>query len=161
MKLIAIHHITCNERSYEKTVIWAPDDMPLHEVQTRVNAAKNAYLEKMRSIKLDPPNSASPYSRPDYDKHPTKTVNAVKAIWTKEREVYDAWEKDNAGKYYGLTWYLKEQGLTPFWDEDMVEVNCDWGHNHGIRKDTTPTNVDQWPTIREMHEAIDRVRDDY
>lgn len=160
-QLVKIRHVVCGEPTYGHTVIWVPDDMSMREVENKVRAAKVAYLERMQTLKLDPPNAASKYSSPEYKKYPNLTVKEVNKIHERERLAYDAWEETQKGKYNDFTTYLEAEGLTGFWEVDMFSVECNWGHNHGVRKGTDETPVDTWPSVKVMRDAIDEARSDY
>lgn len=133
MKLVKIEHWRCNEPLWgEETYVFAPDEWDEEEIERRLLAAQEAYLETVKAYKDAPrPNKATRFSQPRYSDYPDLTVEEVQQIHERERAEYKEWEEKQRAARRPFIQFLTEQGFVYPSTAADVEVTLDWGHRHG------------------------------
>lgn len=144
MKIARIQHHRCG--SYESsTLVWVPDDMLEEQLETLVEKARKDCLDAERSVKGE---TAPPYrtywdwqSRADKN----KTLTVLEAEYAAHKAIYDAWaaKRDAARKDFASRLKdLSDGQITRFFDGDFpLDVDCNWGHNHGVKVDYGETDL--------------------
>lgn len=145
MKLGIIKHERCCEPTYDKTLVWLPDEMTEDEFTAAVDAARAEYLAFAQAFKnAPPPNDYNGHMSIPYHKYPTLTVAQVEAEWDVKRAAWQTWdaERKKAKRSFGN--YIEGRaGIQRFWEYDAPFTrDCDWGHNHGIKLDYDETPFD-------------------
>jgi hypothetical protein len=134
MKLGIVEHYKCGERR-GRTLVWIPNEMSREEFVGGVRRAQAAYLAFVQAFRDEvAPNDYGGYGRPDYSKHPEKTVAEVEVEWEGKKKEWEAWNAQRQKAYRAFGEYLQEEGMKPVWDVEEgypyhLEVN--WGHRHG------------------------------
>lgn len=148
MQLIRVTHRRCGDHD-GNTFVIAPDDWSRAKAREAINKAQNAYLAAFDiAVKDNPaPNAWKPYGKPDYEKHPDKTVAEIKAEWDALEAEYKAWEAEQRETRKEFETFLKAEGFSLLWDDDVAhEFEIDWGHRHGTRLVYGEDVIDSMPT---------------
>lgn len=133
MQLIRVTHRRCGDFD-GNTFVLAPDEWSRTQAREAIYKAQAAYLDAIETAAKGnvPPNAWRPYGKPEYEKHPDKTVTEVKADWDALAAEYKAWEEKQRKTRKHFENYLKDEGFTLLWDEDAAhQFEVDWGHRHG------------------------------
>ena len=157
MKLARIEHYRCGEainwRGGEGyTYVWVPDDMTAEALYHFVNQAANAYLEAEQEFK----NTDVPYppgygaiispSTPD-----TMTVGELKAEYEAKAKAYKEYQALVAKSRRPFAFHLCQVSggaVQQFWEsrpDGFLKVELDWGHNHGVTVEHSPTVIGDYP----------------
>jgi hypothetical protein len=144
MKLVKVDHIRCAEWS-GSTYVWAPNEWDEEQIENAVRTARQDYLDALNLARENqqPPNDYR-YGPPPFAKYPDKKVSEVIEEWEAKKAEYSAWEKEQAKTKRSFMNFLALQGFT--WlgsnEDDVIEVDVDWGHMHGTRIDYGETESD-------------------
>jgi hypothetical protein len=158
MKLARIEHWKCGEPmswrgggSY--TYVWVPEEMTAEELDTLCEKAQQEYLETERVFK-----SLAPVSPPGYGVtiHPntpdTMTVGELRAKYAADAKAYKEHQEAVSKSRKPFAWYLGYKynalstGVLQFWQHKPdLEVKVDWGHNHGVTIEHSPTVLGDYP----------------
>ena len=144
MKLARLQHYRCG--SYDSsTLVWVPDSMTENELDALVHTAIQDSLDAENSVA----GLVAPKQTGYWDfinkADGAKTISQVKAEWQAEQDEYKAWaaKRDAARKSFAQ--WLKECSggkIELFYDvECPLEVDVNWGHNHGKRVDYGATEI--------------------
>jgi hypothetical protein len=167
MKLARIEHWRCGEPISWKggggyTYVWVADEMTAEELETLCGHARTSYLDAERAAK-----AATPVAPPGYGAQIMPGIPDDKTVGELRRE-YDALAKaykeyqetcDRARKPFGHWLQLHSNGTVKlFWNnEPALQVEIDWGHNHGVTIDHSPTKLQDYPFPQEHDENYDDV----
>lgn len=146
-KLIKIRHNRCQEWDCT-TYVVAPAAWSNEEISQRLWNAQDAYMEAVKTARAGrvPPNDWT-YGQPKYEDYPDKTVAEVKAEWDAKGEVHKAWSAEQAKTGQAFETFLTKAGFLGLYADDIaLELDCDWGHNHGVPLKYEETKTDTLPT---------------
>jgi hypothetical protein len=155
MKLARIEHYRCGEPISWKngsgyTYVWVPDDMSAEELDALCEAAQKSYLDTEAEFKkADPPyppgyGAAISAATPD-----TMTVGELRKEYEAAAEAYKVHQELRDKHRKPFAWHLKEVSggtVLQFWkNQPDLKVELDWGHNHGVTIEYSPTNIGDYP----------------
>jgi hypothetical protein len=155
VKLARIEHYRCDQPIGWKngtgyTYVWVPESWTNETLADYVNMARDSYLLAEHEFKKATPPMAPAWSGVDVSKYPdTMSVAEIKADIRKREEAYKAHrdKADLARKPFA--WHLKQVtggAALEFWEnKPTVTAKCDWGHNHSITLEHSPTQIGDFP----------------
>jgi hypothetical protein len=138
MKLAKIAHYRCD--SYENaSYVTIPEDMTAERLEELIGLASNKALEAERIAKKAAP--LYPDQRTLIQTMPKDTTIAqIEAELEKKKAEYVEWEKlknQSQRSFYSWLKEVSEGEVIAIHDRefDDFEVECHWGHNHGLSPD--------------------------
>lgn len=165
MKLVHVTHRRCMDYDCA-TFVLAPDEWSEDEIETRLLAAQGAYAVAVR-VALDGIEKVPYPSFPNVTNMPDDmTLAQVRAEHAEQKARYDAAEAKRREATKGFERFLVDAGFVSIWADEAnaVQVECDWGHNHGVRFDYYSVgNPDEkkMPTPAKLAAAIKHIDDTY
>lgn len=158
MKLARIDHYRCAQPAGKwglYTYVWIADDMTEDTLGALCETARKTYLDNEAEFKKAAPayypfTSNITLSQQELASYPdTMTIAEIKAEADAKRKAYEDYElkKKNARKSFGdLLVDIGQGSIKKFWNENpAVKYELDWGHNHGVTIDMSPTKVTDFP----------------
>jgi hypothetical protein len=152
-RLARIEHYRCGQPAGKwgtSTYVWVPETMTADELQQHVEAARKSYMDAEEEMKLWQPQVPPGYGATIMPNTPdNKTVGELKAEYEerakKYKEYQAAAEKARKGFSYHLT-AVSGGAILPFWGQaPELNVECDWGHQHGVTVDYSETKIGDYP----------------
>lgn len=146
-KLVQIRHYRCQEWDCTSYVM-APAEWSNDVIQEKIWQVQDEYEQavKLAQQEATPPNDWR-YGPPKYEDHPDKTVAEIKAEWDAKGEVYKAWKIGQDKTQQRFETFLTKAGFLGLHTENIaLEIDCDWGHNHGVPLKYEETKTDTMPT---------------
>lgn len=136
MKLAKIEHYRCGEWD-ANNYVWVPDAMTREELLVLVSAAQRDCREAEKTIEgvEAPPHRSwwDFFEKADQN----KSLATVKLEYAEHEAHYKAWEakRDAARKsFWQRLCGLSGGKVLSFSDGECgLEVECDWGHSHGLK----------------------------
>ena len=153
MKLARIDHYRCAQPAGKwglHSYVWVTDDMPEEAFGIMCEMARKQYLDNEAEFKKAAPAYAPGYA-PTLDpiKDKGKTVDQVYDEWNAKQLAYKDYEEKRKNARKGFAELLVEVGcgaVQLFWKEPpAVSYELDWGHNHGVEIDMSPTKIPDFP----------------
>jgi hypothetical protein len=155
MKLARIEHYRCDQPIGWKngtgyTYVWVPDSWTNETLADYVQMARDSYLLAEHEFKSSTPPMAPAWSGVDVSKYPdTMSVAEIKLDISKREEAYKAHRDKSDLARKPFAWHLKKVtggAVLEFWEnKPTVTGRCDWGHNHGITLEHSPTELGDFP----------------
>jgi hypothetical protein len=155
VRLARIEHWKCGEPMLWRgggghTYVWVPDEMTAGELDALCGQARDAYLEAERVFKslapVPPPGygAAIHASTPD-----ATTVGELRAEYDAHAKEYKEHQEAVSKSRNAFGWYLarlSRGAVLQFWQrEPGLEAKVDWGHNHGVTIEHSPTVMGDYP----------------
>ena len=156
MKLARIEHWRCGEPISWKhgstgyTYVWVPDDMDEQELDVLCDEAQASYLNTEHEFKKLAPVSPPGYGATISSNTPdTKTVGELRAEYETQAKSYKEHQVAVEKSRKSFAWHLKEVSggtIIEFWAEKPdLETKLEWGHNHGVTIEHSPTVLGDYP----------------
>lgn len=151
-QLVRITHYRCNEPS-AYTYVWAPNTWDEDKIVDAARKARDAYeqvLDRIKNGHTPPPNEYRPGAPIPYKDYPEKTVAAIEAEWAQKRKAWEIWhEAEERAPKTSFGDFLRREGFVALWEHADMEIDIDWGHQHGVEIDYSKTEDDTLPTPEE------------
>jgi hypothetical protein len=157
MRLARLDHFRCGEPMLWRggegyTYVWVPDEMEPLELWHFCEQAQKAYLDTEAFSK-----TKAPVAPPGYGVTITtatadsKTVGELRAEHEVQAKAYKDYQATIDASRKPFAWHLNRVSngaVLQFWEhrpEGFFEVKVDWGHNHGVTIEHSPTVLGDYP----------------
>jgi hypothetical protein len=141
VRIVRIRHERCQEWDGNEYML-APDEWGPDQIRQAVRDARDELIADAKTIETYP--AKPPFSTP-FSQHLDKTVQEVLDMHEAQKLAYKVWLQENRYLSRSFETRLCERGfqsLEEGEDPDAVDVNLDWGHNHGLALNYRHASVD-------------------
>lgn len=155
MKLARIEHYRCGEPMGWKngtgyTYVWVPDDYTPERLQEVVDQARQSYIDIEHEFKKNTPPPSPSWGSVNVSNYPdTMSVAEIKLDVKKRDDAYKDYRDQCDIARKPFAWHLKKASgdviLEFHENKPTILADCDWGHNHGIELEHSPTFIGDFP----------------
>jgi hypothetical protein len=155
MKLARIEHWRCGEPISWKsgsgsTYVWVPDEMLAEELDSFCDQAQKSYLDTEKEFRDAAPAPPPGYGATIKPNTPdTKTVGELRTEYETQTKDYKEYQALLEKSRKPFAWHLNMVSggtIIQFWELVAdLEVEVDWGHNHGVTIEHSPTSLGDFP----------------
>jgi hypothetical protein len=142
-RVVKISHVRCGEWD-GNTYILAPEGTTQAKLQADTNLAAENYLTAIADFKTQ--NARPPTTRLE-DYPGSTTIAEAKELIELEKETRINWEKKRNLATRGFSGFMFDLGyetLSEGTEEEIPDVEYDWGHRHGEKLDYQDKQINKW-----------------
>ena len=155
MKLGRIEHWKCGEPMNWRggggyTYVWVPEDMSVEELDALCEKAQESYLSTEREFKALAPVSPPGYGPTIHESVSNdKTVGDLRNEYAVALAAFKVYQSTIERSRKAFAHHLNSVSggtIIQFWEsEPELKVELDWGHNHGVTIEHSPTRIADYP----------------